>query len=386
MKSARGGNVEALARRERYRFFAEVVERRRLDKVATAHTRDDQVETVLMWFLRGAGVRGLGGMAPRQELNIAGNGSTQKLIVVRPLLRTSKAEVLRFLQQHELAFRIDQTNLDRAFLRNWIRLDLLPTIERRIGSGLKTRLSQQAKLCRDENDLLDDLARSRYREMARGDRLARPALLREPPALQRRILRMWIEQARGDLRGLDFVHIDAMLRLIIDGPPQGRLSIPGGWELVREYDVLKLAKTFRGSARVCYNYPLEIGKVLVVPEARLELWSRRVSGISRLLEDDLMGAVFDAASVTELSVRNFRPGDRFQPLGMAGHKKVKDLFIEKRVPRSMRACWPLVTSGGEVLWIPRYGRSSVGLVSEKTTSVLHLKARSIPAWPGALKC
>jgi tRNA(Ile)-lysidine synthase len=96
------------------------------------------------------------------------------------------------------------------------------------------------------------------------------------------------------------------------------------------------------------------------------------------LPGDLMEAVFDAATVPEsLSVRNFRPGDRFQPLGMSGHKKVKDLFIEKRVPLSVRTHWPILTSGDEVLWIPRYGRSAAGSVSESTTSVLHVRAQWI---------
>ena len=96
------------------------------------------------------------------------------------------------------------------------------------------------------------------------------------------------------------------------------------------------------------------------------------------LPDDLMEAVFDAATVPKsLSVRNFRPGDRFRPLGMSGHKKVKDLFIEKRVPLSVRTHWPILTSGDEVLWIPRYGRSAAGSVSESTTSVLHVRAQWI---------
>jgi tRNA(Ile)-lysidine synthase len=183
---------------------------------------------------------------------------------------------------------------------------------------------------------------------------------------------------------LEFIHIEEILRLIVQGPPHGRASIPGGWEVAREYDALKLVKRFRRSRQVCYNYSLEIGGVLAIPEAGLELYSRGASAMPSPLPEDLMDAFFDAAAVSNpLSVRNFRPGDRFQPLGMSGHKKVKDLFIEKRVPLSVRARWPLVTSGDEVLWIPRYGRSSAGSVSGKTTSVLHLKARPIPSLPNA---
>ena len=371
------GNLEALARAERYRFFADVARDRKLDKVATAHTQDDQAETVLMWFLRGAGVKGLGGMSPRHRFNIAGGDSG--VTVIRPLLEVSKAEILQYLTERRLSYRVDRSNQDSNLLRNWIRLELLPLIERRVDTRVAPRLSQQAELCRDEDALLDPLARERHAAMFDVNGLARPAFLAEPRALQRRILRLWIEQRRGHLRGLEFIHIEEILRLILDGPPQGRASIPGGWEFVREYETLKLAKQYRSSPRVCYNYPLEIGGVLAVPEAGLELHSRRMSALPQRLSDDPMEAILDVAAVTEpLSVRNFRRGDRFQPLGMSGHKKVKDLFIEKRVPLSVRARWPLLTSGEAVLWIPGYGRSEVGRVSEKTTSLLHLKARSIP--------
>ena len=354
-----------------------VVRREHLD--AAAHTLDDQAETVLMWFLRGAGMKGLGGIAPRHELKIADGEPVQSLVIVRPLLETTKAEVLQFLQERQFGFRLDRTNLDSAYLRNWIRLDLLPRVERRMDPGTARRLSQLAELCRDEDAVLDHLARRRYRAMLDASGPARGALLDEPRGLQRRILRLWIEQARGHLRGLDFIHIEEILRLIVDGPPQGRVSLPGGWEFVREYNDLRLVKRFRSSRRVCYNYRLEIGKLLTIPEAGLELFSERVPVAPQGLPKGTLDAVFDAATVAEpLAVRNFQPGDRFQPLGMVGHKKIKDLFIEKRVPLSIRASWPLVTSGHEILWIPRYGRSSTGLVGEKTTSVLRFKVRPIP--------
>jgi tRNA(Ile)-lysidine synthase len=377
IKSVAGkGNLEALARAERHRFFAQVMQRRRLVKVATAHTLDDQAETVLMWFLRGAGMKGLSGIAPRQELKIGGEPS---LVIVRPLLETTKAEVLQFLQERQFGFRLDRTNLDPAYLRNWIRLDLLPLVERRTGPGTARRLSQLAELCRDEDAVLDDLARRRYRAMLEAVKPFRRALLDQPRGLQRRILRLWIEHVRGHLRGVDFVHIEEILRLIVDGTPQARVSLPGGWEFVREYDDLRLIKRFRSSPRVCYNYPLEIGRVLTIPEADLQMYSELGPPGSHRLPEDPMDAVFDAATVGKsLAVRNFRAGDRFKPVGMDGHKKVKDLFIEKRVPLSIRAGWPLVTSGDEIVWIPRYGRSSAGLVGEKTTSLLHLKARRIP--------
>jgi len=123
---------------------------------------------------------------------------------------------------------------------------------------------------------------------------------------------------------------------------------------------------------------LQIGAILRIPEAKLEFHSERLLAPPKQLPDDLMEAVFDLEGLNQsVSFRNFRHGDRFQPLGLAGHKKIKDLFIEKRVPLTSRARWPLLTSGNEILWIPGYGRSVAGLVSEKTTAVLRLKARPI---------
>lgn len=375
MKSAAGkGNLEALARAQRYRFFAEILGERKLDKVATAHTRDDQAETVLMWFFRGAGLTGLGGMAPVHHTVTDG----YKLTVIRPLLEISKSKLLRYLNERHLEYRLDQTNQDPALLRNWLRLDLLPRIERRYDARLPARLAQQAEIFRDENALLDVLARERHVAISEAGGLSRAGLLGQPRALQRRILRLWIERMRGHVRGLEFVHIEDGLRLISEGPRQGRVSIPGGWELVREYDSLKLEKRLRTRRRVCYDYLLEIGTMLSIAEAGLEIHSEPLPAPPEGLPDNLMEAVFDTADLGgALSLRNFRRGDRFQPMGMTGHKKVKDLFIEKRVPLSIRSRWPLLVSGEDILWIPGYGRSAAGRVSKATTAVLRLKARQI---------
>ena len=284
MKSDAGkGNLEALARVERYRFFAEVVKDRGLGKVATAHTRDDQAETVMMWFLRGAGKKGSGGMSPLQQLRLA-NGSPDTLTVIRPLLETSKSEILAYLAEKGLAYRIDRSNQDSAFLRNWIRLELMPKIHERVDDGLSSRLGQQAQLFRDEDLFLEEMARKRHDRIHDGTGLSRTALLGEPKALQRRVLRLWLEQTRGHLRGIDFVHIEALLRLIEEGPAQGRLSIPGGWELVREYEKLRLERRSRGWKPVCYNYRLEVGTRLRIDEASIEFQSELAAKTQLQLE------------------------------------------------------------------------------------------------------
>jgi len=409
MKSEAGrGNLEALARKERYRFFAAVVRERNLGKVATAHTLNDQAETVLMWLMRGSGMKGLGGMEPIHHFQPEGCIADESIVVARPLLAVSKAEIIDFLNARRLAYRVDRTNQDDRLLRNWIRLELIPKLEARSGPGFSTRLAHQAELLRDDEWVLEGLARreldrirradgldpsTRASTLAEGSRsgfrpagvlesatglpvgLHRELFLEQPAALQRRILRLWIEGARSHLLGVDFAHIAAMREHIAAGPPQGRLALPGGLELVKEYQVLRLVKRNRKWKRaLCYSYELRIGTPLSVPEAGVTIHSERVRAPLGNLPDSLSEAVFDAALLPRtLTLRNFRRGDRYRPLGMVGHKKVKDLFVEKKVPLSVRATLPLLMAGDEILWIPGHGRSEAAKIGPETTEILRLR-------------
>lgn len=376
IRSSRGkGNLEAMAREERYRFFASIARERGIEKVATAHTLDDQAETVLMWLLRGTGRRGLGGMPPVQSLKRFSRDSSTPLLLVRPLIDASRAEVTDYLRASGIRCRSDSTNLDYAYLRNWIRLEWLPALRERFGANLSSRLAQLAELWRDEERILDRLAAERLRQIKSGEIVSRALFLREEKSLQRRVLRLWIEEALGDLRRIDFRHVEDALLFIAQGPPQGRLAIPRGWDLVREYEELRLERRKRKRKPVCYSYALRLGGELTVREAGMKIRSSRRRGSSRELPESDMEALFDFSALFQpLVVRNFRHGDRFQPLGMSGHKKLKDFFIERKIPLPIRTILPLITMGAEVLWIPGYGRSEIGKIGPKTKDILRLEA------------
>ena len=377
IKSAAGkGNLEALARDERYGFFAELVRHRGLCKVATAHTRDDQAETLLMWFLRGSGMKGLGGMAPLHQRNSAG----LELTIIRPLLATSKTEVLNYLSEKCQRFRRDRTNQEPTLLRNWIRLELLPKIHERIDGRLSERLSRQAEILRDEEQWIAHWVHDSLQKIRDGSEMRRDLLLSQPVAVQRRVLRLWIAETRGNLRGLDFVHVEKLRRLIELGPPQGRLALPGGWEVAREYDQLKMVRRsprLRGS---CYAYDFVAGSTLRVVEAGWEIRSEFIRPPLERFPVDAKEAVFDAACLTgPLTVRNFRNGDYLQPLGMSGHKKVKDLFIEQKLPLEMRATLPLLVLDQEILWVAGYRRSERAKVTVDTTTILRFTLVALAA-------
>jgi tRNA(Ile)-lysidine synthase len=324
-----------------------------------------------MWFLRGAGNKGLGGMSAVSPMS--SDHDAAKLVLVRPLLEFSRAEILEYLD--EIPYRLDPTNEDTGLLRNWIRRDLIPQLEKRMDPRLITRLAHQAEIFRDEEIVLQQLTQAQLDSIRLGKVLKRNLLVAQPRAMQRRIVRRWIAEHRGDLRRINFDHVEEFLDMIGAGPPQGRLSIPGGLELIKEYETLRLKQTSRNSKPIRYSYDFEIGTKLNVREAGMtissELSPPPVSG----RPTSLFEAIFDMADVLPtLTVRNFRHGDRFRPLGTDGQKKLKELFIEKKVPSSVRATLPLLAMGEEILWIPGYGRSEVAKVAPETKKILYLKA------------
>jgi tRNA(Ile)-lysidine synthase len=373
------GNLEALARRERYRFFSAVARAHGLTKVALGHTLDDQAETVLMWLLRGCGMKGLGGMSPLHRLKADDGDLPADLILVRPLLGVSKAEVIEYLKEKDLRYRLDRTNEDEGLLRNWIRLRLIPQLKERMDPRLPSRLGRQAELIRSEQLLLERLAAEELDKIRHPEGLDRQRFLEREEVMQRLMLRCWIAETRGHLRGVDFDHVEDLLRLIKLEKPQSQFSLPGGWELVREYESLRLERCSR-HVRPCYRYEFEPGVDLNVPEAGMLIRSAWVAPPLLAWPEELTEAVFDAALFSEKPVvRNFRRGDVFRPLGMAGHKKVKQLFIDKKVPLSVRATLPLLSVGREILWIPGYGRSETGKVGPQTKDILRFTAVPVRA-------
>ena len=379
MRSEHGkGNLEAMAREERYRFFVATAEKHNLGKIATAHTRDDQVETLLMWLLRGSGKKGLSGIPPVRQL-IPDRGETvQKFLLVRPFIEVSRKEIIDHLSAQNLEYRTDRTNLDPGPQRNWLRLRLLPQLRERMDPHLDERLSHLADLFRDEEEILERIAREDLQEVLNGESFLCESLLGRDKAIQRRLIRLWFKETFGDLKGIGYRHVEEVLQFIDQGPPQGRLSIPGGWNLVRSYGSIRLEKKIRQKV-MSYSYTLPCDGELVISEAGMKIRSSRGFCSPNARPQNRWEALFDLAMLPKtLTVRNFRAGDRFQPLGMQGHKKVKDLFIEKRVPLSVRASLPLILAGSEVLWIPQYGRSEVAKVGPETREVLRIKLNAQP--------
>ena len=363
--------IEAWARTERYRFFQQAKEQCSLDAVALAHTRDDQAETVLFRLLRGAGHRGLAGIPARRDGWI-----------IRPLLRCSRKEVLSYLSAQQLPYAIDASNADLRYTRNKIRHTLLPLLEREFSPQIRQHLIQTAESLRAEEGWLEEQAFAAYeRTRVGGDRLSRASLLGEPQALRPRILRIWFEQSGkpGELR---FLHLQRLAELA-EGRIVGQVELPGSLVVCREGEDLLLTEKRSWIGVPSYCYDLSFGESLTIPETGWRLTAslpetRRLTPADAYRSDP-WEAIFDIDALSgRLTVRNVQPGDRMQPLGMQGRKKIHDIFIDKKVAVTQRRLWPLVLCDAEIFWIPGCVRGEYGKVTTATHRVCQLTVNPLP--------
>jgi len=359
--SADSPNLEERAREARHAFLNSTADRVGANYIALAHHSDDQAETVLMRLLRGAGAAGLAAMAER------GPGR-----IIRPLLYVTRDEVLTYLESINENFVNDSSNQSSAILRNRVRAELMPMLERNYAPGLRGRLAQLASEMRALDDFIGEAARRELESNASEHGLDISGFAQLHPALQAEVIRQYIKSASGSLRRIERVHIEAVRQLCLEGPPNGSVDIPG-LRLVREYRVLKV-EADRRPLVTPFMVRLSQGRT-EIPEAEFVFEMTMLSCAAAATPENKFEALFDGAGAAgELTVRNFREGDRIAPLGMTGHRKVQDIFVDNKLPIANRASFPIVELRGAIAWIPGIVRAQVGLVTEATDSVLHVRA------------
>jgi len=353
-------SLETAARELRHRWFAQLLEDRKAEKIATAHTLDDQAETVLMRIVRGAGTRGLAAIAPvHREKHL-----------IRPLLEVSRADIQSYLDSLKQAWREDSSNRDLSHTRNRLRHELLPQLEREFNPSIKRTLSDLAEVARAEEQfwntqvaaLLPRLMRegkpTRSGRRNTGDASKTMALdlaeLRALPlALARRVLRAAVEREFGV--ELEFKHTEKAVQFLSRGHRSKASGLPGGLEMTLTFRELQLSRVCEDEAGA-YQYRLPVPGEIEVPEISCKVYARlihvgkaRVSGYNpaQLLDRALLAP--------ELTVRNWRAGDKFLPAHSRSPKKVKELLQPARLGRELsvaeRRRWPVIESGGQIVWM-----------------------------------
>ncbi|MFI5353785.1 MAG: tRNA lysidine(34) synthetase TilS [Candidatus Binatales bacterium] len=361
-----GCNLEERARELRYRFLHSAADRIGASHIALAHHSDDQAETVLIRLLRGTGVAGLGAMAEASGR------------LVRPMLSLGRGEIIDYLNAIGARFVTDSTNRSPAILRNRLRAELIPMLERDYAPQFGRRLGELADEMRSLDDFVSaaaeaELDRSPGAGGALSIDIARFATLH--PALAAVVIRALVRRQTGTLRRLTRAHVEAMRRLCLDGPPNGTINLPSGWRAERQYGRLRLRNSAAPEPAE-FLIPIESDGTTIAPGLVFE---GSVIGVSEAaMPATPFEAVFDTGQIRcGLAARSFVPGDRIHPLGMAGTRKVKDVFIDHKVPRLRRAALPIVVAGDEVVWIPGLIRGAAALVTDRTTTVVRLVARPL---------
>lgn len=371
-------SLEETARLARLEFLTRTAGEERAGAVALAHTADDQAETVLLRLLRGSGVSGLSGMRPVRELSPG-------VRLIRPLIEIERSEVERFLAERGVPYRTDETNRDVRFPRNRIRHRVMPLL-REIQPRASAVLARTARLLSEAADFLDEAASGALSQLATPREgapleIAVSRFGEIAPALKGPVLRKAFRLVSG--LAMSSGHVGAAAGLA-EGK---RLDLPGGWRLSHSEEALVFEPPGdvpeNGDTEKTFSCPREWSVGLPVPGEAVLPDGRALS--AEVVEKPA-GAAFPSGSTVwldyeaagsprELEVRSRRPGDRFKPLGSPGMRTIKRFLVDEKVPKGLRHSVPLVTAGGEILWLAPHRIDDRFKVSDGTSKVLVLRLR-----------
>lgn len=344
-------SLQQKARKIRYEFLIQTAKRLNATKIALAHHQDDHIETILLWLMRGCGAEGIKGIPPKRKIN-------QEFHIIRPLIKNTKQEIEDYLQAHKLSFKIDSSNLKTDYWRNKIRLELLPQLKK-YNPKIKEVLDRLATLWNQDNEYLNLLsieAKNKVLEKGRID-LKKFTLL--PQAIQSRILRGLIEEVKGNLQGISYRNIEAIIKLIKKGPTQGRLDLKSNIKVEREYEKITIYKGKREEIKKQEERYLKIPGVTEVDELKIETQVMAKDSLSSIpsLFSSSAEVYLDYDKVKlPLLLRHRKKGDRFHPYGMKGSKKIKDYFIDLKVPKRERDKIYLLTDQEGIIWVMSVNR------------------------------
>ncbi|HSB77576.1 MAG TPA: tRNA lysidine(34) synthetase TilS [Candidatus Methylomirabilis sp.] len=349
---SRGISVQVWARHARYASLEAVRHRVKAAWILTAHTLDDQAETVLLNLLRGTGPRGLAGIPASRDR------------ILRPLLGVSRAEVETYAAARQVVFREDASNASDTYRRNRIRHHLLPLLAKEYNPRIARSLAALASLVREDEAALAAMAGALLaagaRTVGRGVRLDIARFGSAPPAVARRALQEAFHLASQEAHGLTRRHLEALLGLLTR---DAAVQLPGGLVATRTGDAVEIVPRpvsdgvrSRRAASAWNAFP----EVSVRP-GRWVRWDplgcrvrvRRVtaSAVPSASRGGRQEILSPAVLAGCLSLRAWQPGDRFRPLGLRGQKKLQDFFVDAKVPRGQRARIPLLLADGRIAWV-----------------------------------
>lgn len=377
-------SIEESARILRYKFLFKHAMRLNAHAVAVAHNADDQVETILMHLLRGTGLNGLVGML-FYELP---NSWSHDIPLVRPLLDVSRVEIDTYCKENNIKTLLDRTNLDTRYLRNYFRHKIIPGMEEVI-PGFSKRIGRTVEILQADQEVLNDLTEKEWDLLVQelGDNFICINLERfkgQLIGLQRRLIRRGIKEIIKNLKDIDYDIVDRICMYAYREGSGREVDVGQGLKVLKEEQRLFIAR--RASSLPTYFWPqihtgvaIPIpGEIQLGPKWKLEV--KRVEGVQQEMitvannKDPKIAYLDPREEIKHLIIRNRKPGDRFQPLGMGGRSmKISDYMINQKIPRRARQQWPLVFLHGQIAWVVAKQLGNPYKVTPNTRWVLKLR-------------
>ena len=364
---AHGASIEEKAREMRYQFFQKAINDHHAQKLALGHNMNDQAETVLMHFLRGTGLTGLSGIPPiRQNC------------FIRPLIDITRDEIHTYLKQNDESFIIDSSNLETRYLRNKIRLELLPMLLH-YQPKLVEHLGELAFLCRQETQFIDEEAKKELKKITfnfskHSLDLSLTTFNNLSCSLQYRIIRQAIKKIKGNLRKIDRGHIKTIINLVNSDKPQVKVNLPENIIVKKIYNRLRFSL---GDMIEINNFSYYINNM-----GRFQIQEiNKTISFTEISKNDFMlsspspqEAFLDLDKLKwPLRARNFRTGDKFIPLGVNGFKKVKNIFIDNKIPSEERIKIPILVSSDDIVWVCGIRIDDRYKITQETKRILRCK-------------
>lgn len=368
-------STETAGREARYAFFSELKEKLDANLIALAHNSNDQAETILMRIIRGTGMEGLRGIRPVRDG-----------IYIRPILCLTREEIEEYCDLNNLKPRIDKSNFEKIYNRNKIRLELIPYLQENFNRDILNTINRLSEIISKDQDYLEEVAERKYSHYCSviGEKVSLDQkLIKEHEAIVTRVIRRALKELKGNLKNIELVHINEVIELF--SMDTGKMiSLPEGIIAEKVYREIYLykkkdIKASNQSINEIVIFDKDNGQqtllIKEISEMNLKISLRLVEKDEVLdFAEDPYKKYFDYDKINRyISIRTRQEGDRFTPYGMKGSKKLKDLFIDLKIPKEERSKLPLVCFDKDIAWIVGYRVSSKYIVTKSTKYILEIK-------------
>lgn len=365
---------EEAARKIRLKLLSEKCQSLSIKKVAIAHNKDDQVETILFNIFRGTGLKGLTGIAPVSEIF--------GLKIIHPLIDISREQIENYCHQRNLKPRRDPTNEETIYTRNKIRHHIIPYIEKEINPAVKKAVSRTAEILRDEDDYLNREIKEIKDKIIIEESCGRymlsiPLLAEMHTAIRKRIIRWLIFDLKDAPRNLYYEHVEAVENLLIEGSTGNKLDLADNIKVKRVYDKLIIKKGMFNNVDIDFQFKFPVPGKIKLPDDNILSAEIIAAGDDKqwqpLLDKKEM-CFCDARNIKlPLAVRTRKDGDRFYPLGMRGQKKIKDFFIDEKIPVEVRNRIPIIVDNKDrIIWITGLRMDNRFKIKDETEKIIKL--------------